>query len=130
MHRSKQIFTLKPPCKQSLVFCSAMGCLLRSRVLRGPHLVGSATGRDFPSPLVRFLLWLGIEPNVCPPHRPEKNAFVERSHRTSNKGAALPCLCFHLLTRSSMAVSTFPTSSARVLATQQNGLIDHCSLCH
>jgi hypothetical protein len=47
-----------------------------------PRFVGSATGRDFPSALVRFLLCLGVEPNVCPPHRPDKNAFVERFHRT------------------------------------------------
>ena len=49
---------------------------------RDPRFVGGATGRDFPSPLVRFLLCLGIHPNVCPPHRPDKNAFVERYHRT------------------------------------------------
>jgi hypothetical protein len=52
---------------------------------RDPRLVGAATGRDFPSPLVRFLLCLGIEPNVCPPRRPDKNAFVERYHRTYNQ---------------------------------------------
>jgi hypothetical protein len=28
---------------------------------------------------------LGIQPNVCPPHRPDKNAFVERYHRTYNQ---------------------------------------------
>lgn len=52
---------------------------------RDPRFVGAATGRDFPSPLMRFLLCLGIVPNVCPPHRPDKNAFVERYHRTSNQ---------------------------------------------
>ena len=35
-----------------------------------PRFVGSASGRDFPSALVRFLLCVGVEPNVCPPHRP------------------------------------------------------------
>jgi Integrase core domain len=44
--------------------------------------VGSVSGRDFPSPLRRFLLCLGITPHVCPPHRPDKNAYVERYHRT------------------------------------------------
>jgi hypothetical protein len=43
---------------------------------RDPRLVGAATGRDFPSPLVRLLLCLGIIPNVCPPHRPDKNDLV------------------------------------------------------
>jgi hypothetical protein len=47
-----------------------------------PCFVGSARGRDFPSALVRFLLCLGVEPCVCPPHRPAKNAYVERFQRT------------------------------------------------
>ncbi len=52
---------------------------------RDPRFVGSATGGDFPSPLIRFLLCLGIEPHVCPPHRPDQNACVERSHRSYNQ---------------------------------------------
>ena len=47
-----------------------------------PRFVGSASGRDFPSALVRLLLCLGVEPNVIPPHRPDLNAYVERFHRT------------------------------------------------
>jgi hypothetical protein len=47
-----------------------------------PRFVGSASGRDFPSALLRFLLCVGVEPNVCPPQRPDKNAYVERFHRT------------------------------------------------
>jgi hypothetical protein len=46
------------------------------------RFVGSASGRDFPCALLRFLLCVGVEPNVCPPHRPDKNAYVERFHRT------------------------------------------------
>jgi transposase InsO family protein len=49
---------------------------------RDPRWVGSASGRDFPSPFRRFLLCLGIQPNICPPQRPDKNAFVERYHRS------------------------------------------------
>src|SRR6266487_285739 len=49
---------------------------------RDPRWVGSVSGRDFPSPLRRLLLCLGIRPQVCPPHRPDKNAYVERYHRT------------------------------------------------
>jgi transposase InsO family protein len=48
---------------------------------RDPRWVGSSSGRDFPSPLRRMLLCLGIQPNVCPPHRPDKNPYVERYHR-------------------------------------------------
>jgi transposase InsO family protein len=47
-----------------------------------PRWIGSSSGRDFPSALRRFLLCLGIHPNVCPPRRPDKNAYVEGYHRT------------------------------------------------
>jgi transposase InsO family protein len=47
-----------------------------------PRFVGSALGRDFPSALVRFLWCVGVTPNVIPPHRPDKNAYVERFHRS------------------------------------------------
>jgi transposase InsO family protein len=56
-----------------------------------PRWVGGSAGRDFPSPLRRLLLCLGIEPNVCPLHRPDKNAFVERYHRTYGQ----ECLKLH-----------------------------------
>ncbi len=49
---------------------------------RDTRWVGSASGRDFPSAFVRFLLCLGIQPIVCPPQRPDLNAFVERYHRS------------------------------------------------
>ena len=58
---------------------------------RDPRWVGSASGRDFPSAFVRFLLCLGIEPKVCPPHRPDKNCYVERFHRTYKE----ECLLVH-----------------------------------
>ena len=47
-----------------------------------PRWTGSASGRDFPSAFVRFLLCLGIQPHICPAHRPDKNCYVERLHRT------------------------------------------------
>jgi hypothetical protein len=47
-----------------------------------PRWVGSHSGRDFPSSLQRFLRCVEIVPNVCPPHRPDKNAYVERYHRS------------------------------------------------
>jgi transposase InsO family protein len=49
---------------------------------RDPRWVGSQSGRDFPSALRRFLLCLDIHPNVCPPHQPQKQAYVERYHRS------------------------------------------------
>lgn len=59
-------------------------CLRRTGLIdkltfdRDPRWVGSPSGRDFPSALLRFLLCLGIEPNVCPPRRPDKKGYVER----------------------------------------------------
>jgi hypothetical protein len=56
---------------------------------RDPHFVGSWSGRDFPSAVMRFLFCLGLDVQVCPPQRPDLNAFVERYHRTT-LGAAMP----------------------------------------
>jgi len=49
---------------------------------RDPRFVGGAHSSDFPAPLVRTLMCLGIQVTICPPQRPDKNAFVERYHRT------------------------------------------------
>ena len=49
---------------------------------RDPRFVGSWSGRDFPSPFVRFWLCLGVQVNVCPPHQPQKNPFVERYNKS------------------------------------------------
>lgn len=57
------------------------GCPDRIRLDRDTRWVGSWTAKDFPSPLLRFLQCLGIEPRICPPQRPDKNPFVERYHR-------------------------------------------------
>lgn len=48
---------------------------------RDPRWVGSASGRDFPSAFVRFLLCIGVEPNICLPHHSQDNCYVERHHR-------------------------------------------------
>jgi hypothetical protein len=57
------------------------GRLARVTIDRDPRFAGSWTGRDSPSPLVRFLFCLGIEVTICPPQRPDKNALVERVRR-------------------------------------------------
>jgi transposase InsO family protein len=49
---------------------------------RDPRWVGSARGSDFPSALVRLCDCLGVEVEICDPHHPEQNGFVERYHRT------------------------------------------------
>jgi transposase InsO family protein len=47
---------------------------------RDPRFVGAPGTGDFPSPLIRFLTCLGVAVQINPPHRPDKNAFVERYH--------------------------------------------------
>ena len=49
---------------------------------RDVRFVGAPQQRDFPSPFVRFWLCLGVAVTICPPRRPDHNAFVERYHRS------------------------------------------------
>jgi hypothetical protein len=63
------------------------GCPQTITFDRDPRFVGSWSAGDFPSPLMRFLLCLGIEPDVCPPQRPDLNGFVERYNRTYEEEA-------------------------------------------
>ena len=54
----------------------------RLRFDRDTRLVGSWGSDGYPSALVRFLRCLGIEPDICPPRRPDLKPFVERGVRT------------------------------------------------
>jgi transposase InsO family protein len=54
------------------------GLIGKLTIERDPRWVGSPSGCDFPSALIRFLLCLGITPNVCPPRRPDLKGYVER----------------------------------------------------
>ena len=47
---------------------ATQGLPQRLRCDRDPRFVGGASGRDFPAAFVRFLLCLGVEPLICPPH--------------------------------------------------------------
>jgi transposase InsO family protein len=58
---------------------------------RDNRWVGRWTTGDFPSAFMRYLLCLGIQVIICPPHQPNKNAFVERFHRTQEE----ECLQVH-----------------------------------
>lgn len=52
------------------------------RLDRDVRFVGSPSGSDFPSALVRFCECLGVGVLLCDPHHPQQNGFVERYHRT------------------------------------------------
>jgi hypothetical protein len=76
----------------------AVAALLREHGLpeevtvdRDPRFVGGPGTGDFPSPFRRFLACLGVAVQVTPPRRPDCNAFVERSHGTSQR----ECLQVH-----------------------------------
>ncbi len=58
---------------------------------RDPRFVASPLNQDFPSALLRFLSCIGIRANVCPPRRPDLNAFVERFNGTYTR----ECLQVH-----------------------------------
>ncbi len=49
---------------------------------RDTRFVSSPQGSDFPSALVRFCQCLGVAVQLCDPHQPQQNGFVERYHRT------------------------------------------------
>ena len=44
----------------------------------------------FPSALMRFLLCVGIQPDVCPPKRPDLKPYVERFNRTQKEECIYP----------------------------------------
>jgi integrase-like protein len=68
---------------ESLVAAFRRLGLPRSLTLdRDPRWVGAPQGSDFPSALVRLCQCLGVRVQVCPPHRPDRNAEVSRYHRT------------------------------------------------
>lgn len=57
---------------------------------RDSRFIGSWSADDFPSPMMRLLLNLGVEVTVCPPRQPWKNPYVERLNRTyQHEGIAI-----------------------------------------
>ena len=89
--QAHQDFHAETAFEGMVAFLRQYGLPLMMTFDRDPRWVGSSSGRDFPSALCRFLLCLGIEPNVCPPQRPDKNPYVERYHRTFHQ----ECLQIH-----------------------------------
>ena len=58
---------------------------------RDSRFVGSWSATEFPSAMMRLLHVLEVAPVVCPPHHPQKNAYVERYHRSYQE----ECLSIH-----------------------------------
>ena len=83
--RVREDFTAATALEAVVEVLRAHGLPERVTIDRDPRFVGAASGRDFPTPFVRCLTCLGIEVDICPPHRPDKNGFVERYHRTYDR---------------------------------------------
>jgi len=75
-------FTAETALRAAAALVQQIGLPKAITIDRDPRFVGSALMRDFPAPFVRFWLCLGVAVTICPPRRPDLNAFVERYHRS------------------------------------------------
>ena len=77
-----QEFNAETAIRSMASILQQLGCPGQITFDRDPRFVASASGTDFPAPFVRFLACLGIKADICPPHRPDRNGYVERYNRT------------------------------------------------
>jgi transposase InsO family protein len=75
-------FTMETALRAAAALVQQLGLPQAVTIDRDARFVGSAQQRDFPSPFIRFWLCLGVYVTICPPRRPDLNAFVERYHRS------------------------------------------------
>jgi transposase InsO family protein len=75
-------FTAETALQALALTLAKYGCPKRMTLDRDPRWAGSPAGSDFPAALVRFGACLGIEIQLCEPHHPQQNGFVERYNRT------------------------------------------------
>jgi hypothetical protein len=75
-------FTMATAIETAAAIVREQGLPDKVTIDRDPRFVGDSHQRESPSAFLRFWLCLGVEVMVCPPHRPDLNAFVERYHRT------------------------------------------------
>jgi hypothetical protein len=80
--RVRDDFTAATALEAVVAALQVHGLPERVTIDRDPRFVGSASGRDFPAPFVRCLTCLGVSVDICPPHRPDLNCYVERYHRS------------------------------------------------
>jgi transposase InsO family protein len=75
-------FTMATAIETAAVIVTEKGLPDMVTIDRDPRFVGETSQRESPSPFLRFWLCLGVEVTICPPRRPDLNAFVERYHRS------------------------------------------------
>ncbi len=84
-------FTMATAIETAATIVTERGLPDRVTIDRDPRFVGETSQRESPSAFLRFWLCLMVEVMVCPAHRPDLNAFVERYHRTYEE----ECLQIH-----------------------------------
>ncbi len=75
-------FTMATAIETAAAIVSQRGLPDQVSIDREVRFVGDSHQRESPSAFLRFWLCLGVEVMVCPPRRPDLNAFVERYHRS------------------------------------------------
>jgi len=75
-------FTMATAIETAAAIVTEQGLPDRVTMDRDPRFVGETSQRESPSAFLRFWLCLGVEVTICPPRRPDLNAFVERYHRS------------------------------------------------
>jgi hypothetical protein len=83
-------FTAETALQALALTLAKHGCPKRMTLDRDGRWVGSPQGSDFPAALVRFCACVGIEVQICDPHHPQQNGFIERSHRTYHQECLVP----------------------------------------
>lgn len=74
-------FCMETAIRVSTDLLGILGVPPTLRCDRDPRLVGNVQD-DFPAPFLRLWAALGVPVDRCPPHRPDKKAYVERYQRT------------------------------------------------
>ena len=75
-----------------IVFLQKSGRPRQMTFDRDPRWVGGVSGRDFPSPLRRLLLCLGMRPHACPPHRASPRMSLWRGFTGPRGKSAYKCI--------------------------------------
>jgi transposase InsO family protein len=75
-------FSMATAIETAAEIVSEQGLPDKVTIDRDPRFVGETSQRESPSAFLRFWLCLGVEVMICPPRRPDLNAFVERYHRS------------------------------------------------
>jgi hypothetical protein len=77
----RQDYTMVTAVEAMVHVLRVHGCPQAVRFDRDPRFIGSWSAGESPSAFMRLLMCLDIGLQICPPHRPDKNPFIERYHK-------------------------------------------------